>query len=185
MNEYTKQQKLEKPQFNIKNNDKVHTRKRKSSFFDHLGISPTLSPHSPKNPRRNSKNIKPFSINEIGENIPSESKKKKSEKEDITTKTKRNNETPKIKTSKIITEKSTSLYETKMGYQPFQSPLIRTSKFLKMPVSNLADLLASNFSDYLNSVKEKNQIMYSEFIGNQKSMKNFLLNVLFHFKTLN
>jgi len=171
VDEFSKQQKLKQLQININNNREFNTFKRKSSFFDHLGISPTMSPHSPKSSKRNSQNLKRFSINDTGDTNLKENEIKGNKEEK-----------QKIKTSKIRIQKSVSIDETKMGFQPFQSPLIRTSKFLKMPVSDDAALLVSNFSDYLNSVKEKKQIIYSEFIGNEKSMKHFLSNVLFFFK---
>ena len=140
--------------------------KRKLSMFEHIGISPNASPRSPTHLKiygGNSKRNSILSINR-GNEINSASEMKRSKTNHITKEEMEDSKEINKEKSSYIRQKKHVRRPPEISQEekkderldPFHSPLIRQPKSRKNPVSNVSENLASNFSEYLNHLKAKN-----------------------------
>lgn len=161
-----------------------NTLQRKKSMFDHLGISPTMSPsmslhlsgNIPFNDPPPQKNASFQTSGKRKEDAPAltrgikvEDVEREEKRKEISQNVKKLTENPQIKQQENIKETSR---------RPFDSPLIHRSRFLKQPVTNASEMLASNFGEYLNSIRGKHNNFASGSPKNKTTTKNLIKVIL-------
>ena len=160
-----------------------NTLQRKKSMFDHLGISPTMSPSMSlhlsgtipfNDPPQKIASFQTFGKRKddapaLKRGIKVEDVEREEKRKEISKSVKKLTDNPQIKQQENKNETSR---------RPFDSPLIRCSKFFKQPVTNASEMLASNFGEYLNSIRGKHNNFTSGSPKNKTTTKN-LIKVIF------
>lgn len=163
-------------------NETGHSRntfQRKKSMFDHIGISPTLSPtmsfHLSGNLTLNDLPPKNASFQTFSKRKDDSPALKRGVKvEDIEREEKRKETSQNVKKLTENHQIKQPENNKEISRRPFDSPLIRPSKFLKQPVTNASEMLASNFGEYLNSVRGKHNNFTSGSPKKKTTTKNLI-----------